>query len=65
MFLLGEIDCREGLLIALERDKFDDLSQAIEATVDIFITVLTNIIHSAKFKVLLCDSGCDIVMMMM
>ena len=36
IFNIGEIDCREGLLHAVNNCKYDTLEEAIEATVDIY-----------------------------
>jgi hypothetical protein len=48
---LGEIDCREGLLLAIERDRYSSIKEGIEKTVDIFIAVLKKLIAVQKIKV--------------
>ena len=51
IFMIGEIDCREGLLVAVERDRYASLIEGIEFTVDIFIAALTKLIAVKKIKV--------------
>jgi tetratricopeptide (TPR) repeat protein len=51
IFMVGEIDCREGLLIALERDLYPGIEAEIVATVKIFIDVLKDLMKRHKFKV--------------
>eukprot|EP00878_Enallax_costatus_P021388 GHUV01022638.1.p1 GENE.GHUV01022638.1~~GHUV01022638.1.p1 ORF type:complete len:323 (+),score=102.04 GHUV01022638.1:87-971(+) len=43
--VVGEIDCREGLLAAVEKLKHPCLQQAIEATVDKHISVLCQLVN--------------------
>ncbi|CAE7449251.1 Aste57867_8367, partial [Symbiodinium microadriaticum] len=50
IFLVGEIDCREGLLVAVERDVYQSVEEGMEATVAIFKGVLTALIKKKKFK---------------
>ena len=40
IFNIGEIDCREGLLRAVDDCKYDTVEEAIKATVDIYISFL-------------------------
>lgn len=40
IFNIGEIDCREGLLRAVNNCKYDTMEEAIESAVDIYITFL-------------------------
>jgi hypothetical protein len=44
VMLFGEIDCREGLLLAVDKCKYDSLEEGIQATVDIYIAVLRSLI---------------------
>ena len=48
---MGEIDCREGLLLALERDRYRNLEEGITTTVRLFTAVLKTLINKKKFKV--------------
>ena len=41
IFNIGEIDCREGLLRAVDNCKYDTIGEAIEAAVEIYIAFLT------------------------
>jgi len=50
IFLLGEIDCREGLLLAVERDIYSNLQEGIEHTVKLFLSSLKKIIQRKKFR---------------
>ena len=49
--MIGEIDCREGLLVAVERDRYASIIEGIECTVDVFIATLKKLIALKKFKV--------------
>lgn len=41
VFIFGEIDCREGLLLAVEKLRYDNVTQGAERTIGIFIKVMT------------------------
>ena len=41
IFNIGEIDCREGLLRAVDNCKYDTIGEAIDAAVEIYIAFLT------------------------
>ena len=51
IFIIGEIDCREGLLVAVERDRYASLAEGMERTIDIFLAALVKIIAVKKFNV--------------
>jgi len=51
IFLFGEIDCREGLLKAVEKCKYKDLEEAMLFTIEIYIKILTEIIDKYSFKI--------------
>jgi len=51
VFLIGEIDCREGLLVAVERGRYATLEEGMRATVSIFKSVVANLVKKRKFKV--------------
>ena len=51
LFVMGEIDCREGLLVALERDRYKNLHEGMINTIKIFITNLKTLINKKKIKV--------------
>jgi len=39
VFILGEIDCREGILVAVEKLRYETPEEGVEHTVRIFIKV--------------------------
>lgn len=43
MFLLGEIDCREGLLICVEKGRYETLDEGIRVVINIFMDVLVKL----------------------
>ena len=48
MFVLGEIDCREGLLVAVEKDQYSSLSSGMHTTLKHFIDVLPPLFKQRK-----------------
>ena len=44
--MLGEIDCREGLLRAVEKDAYPNLESSMKHTSGIFADVLKSIVKS-------------------
>lgn len=51
IFVLGEIDCREGLLTALERGLYPSLEEAMKQTIGIFVKMVKDLKRSRKFRV--------------
>ncbi|GIL62031.1 hypothetical protein Vafri_16345 [Volvox africanus] len=51
ILVLGEIDCREGLLLAVQKGKYASVAQGIEATVDIYLDVLRHMILKRRMEV--------------
>jgi hypothetical protein len=49
--LIGEIDCREGFLIALERDYYDGIEEAMLTTIKGFLHNLQTIQENRQLKV--------------
>ena len=43
VFCFGEIDCREGLLVAIERCRYETLQQGVEATIKIYLEKLRQV----------------------
>lgn len=39
VFVLGEIDCREGILVAVEKLRYETAEEGAEHTIGIFIEV--------------------------
>lgn len=50
--MFGEIDCREGMLLAVERYYYDTLHDAMLHTVGCFVCTLKKVLAKKKFKVL-------------
>lgn len=44
VMMFGEIDCREGLLLAVQKLKYDSLEEAICSTVDLYLEVLVELV---------------------
>ena len=44
VMLFGEIDCREGLLLAVEKCKYDSLEEGIDATLEIYLEALKQLL---------------------
>jgi hypothetical protein len=51
IFILGEIDCREGIIVAVERGKYKNLEEGIVHTVGIFMSVLESLIKQKQLKI--------------
>jgi len=49
----GEIDCREGLLVAVERAKYADLPEAISTVVGIYVNVLRKLAARRRFRLMI------------
>ena len=45
IFLFGEIDCREGLLLAVDKLKYDSVEEAMDVLADIYVGVLTRLVE--------------------
>jgi len=52
LFVLGEIDCREGLLVAVEKDRYPDLETGMRATMAHFLTTLASLVEAKRWRVL-------------
>ncbi|KAF6255223.1 hypothetical protein COO60DRAFT_1662566 [Scenedesmus sp. NREL 46B-D3] len=51
VLLLGEIDCREGLLIAVEKMKYASLSHAVATTVGVYVTLLLQLVQQHTLRI--------------
>ena len=51
VFLFCEIDCREGILMAVEKDRYEDVDAGIRRSVDIYIRALLNLVRTRGFNV--------------
>ena len=47
IFAFGEIDCREGLLVAVERAKYADLAEG--TTVEVYVSTLVGLVARRGF----------------
>jgi len=51
VFLFGEIDCREGIIRAVEHGNYPDLTAGCTAVVDIYIQVLLRLVDERHFTI--------------
>ncbi len=51
VFVFGEIDCREGLLVAVERARHETVDEGVAATVDIYFAALAAIQAQYGFRI--------------
>lgn len=49
VFAFGEIDCREGILVAVEKDRYPDVDTGMRATIAIFMRALKRLVAARKF----------------
>jgi hypothetical protein len=52
LFLLGEIDCREGILVAVEKLRYASVEEGIRHTAQIFVDVASRLARHKRWKVL-------------
>ena len=50
VFVFCEIDCREGILLAVEKDRYKDVDAGIRHVVEIYMKALEDLIAAKKFK---------------
>jgi hypothetical protein len=50
VWIFGEIDCREGLLLAVEKDRYKNLDEAMEKCIAIWMRESTKVIKGRKLK---------------
>jgi hypothetical protein len=51
VFLFGEIDCREGFLLAVEKCRYENIQEAIEFSVNLYVDVLLKIEEKYSFDI--------------
>ncbi|EFJ52545.1 hypothetical protein VOLCADRAFT_116030 [Volvox carteri f. nagariensis] len=51
VLVLGEIDCREGLLLAVQKGKYGSIAEGIDATVAIYMEVLGRMVSERSMEV--------------
>ncbi|RLN15187.1 hypothetical protein BBJ28_00009020 [Nothophytophthora sp. Chile5] len=50
IFLFGEIDCREGILDAVEKCKYESIEEGMTHTIGIFMEVLADVVEKYEFE---------------
>ena len=50
--MIGEIDCREGLLLAVEKDVYPTVTAGMDRVIEIFADVVRKLIRDRRFRVL-------------
>ena len=53
IFAFGEIDCREGLLLAVQRARYKDVQEGIETVVAIYVSALVELAKRRRFRVII------------
>lgn len=48
---IGEIDCREGILLAVERDYYATFDEAVQQTLNVILPVLRDLVTVHKLRV--------------
>lgn len=51
VFMFGEIDCREGLLLAVDKLKYESMEAAMEVLADLYVRVLLKLTQSRRFEI--------------
>jgi len=51
VFLFGEIDCREGLVVSVDKCRYKDITEGALVTIDIYIDVLKKLKEELKFDI--------------
>lgn len=51
IFMFGEIDCREGLLLAVDKLKYADMQEAMGVLADIYMEVLTRTVRERDLRI--------------
>eukprot|EP00966_Prymnesium_polylepis_P332926 7388401-Prymnesium_polylepis.1 len=52
IFAFGQIDCREGLLVAVQRARYETVQQAIDVAVGLYIARLLELAAARQFRIL-------------
>ncbi|KAJ8600417.1 hypothetical protein CTAYLR_001466 [Chrysophaeum taylorii] len=50
VFALGEIDCREGILVAVEKLRYRDVEEGIDATISHFVRAAAAVVRQRQFR---------------
>jgi hypothetical protein len=56
LFLFGEIDCREGILMAVEKGRYKDAEEGVAVTVDHYLHRLQALRRDAGLRIMVCPA---------
>lgn len=51
IFLFGEIDCREGFLVSVQKCRYKDLDEAAQVTIDIYMDILQSLVETYQYEI--------------
>ena len=51
LFIFGEIDCREGLIVCVEKCRYDDVEEGAEVTIKIYLEHLVKLIKAKDLTI--------------
>lgn len=51
IFLFGEIDCREGFLVSVQKARYKDLDEAAQFTIDIYMDILKSLVEQYQYEI--------------
>lgn len=51
IFLFGEIDCREGFLVSVQKCRYKDLDEAAQVTIDIYMDILKSLVETYHYEI--------------
>ncbi|KAK5575602.1 hypothetical protein RB653_006735 [Dictyostelium firmibasis] len=51
VFQFGEIDCREGIIVSVERCRYKDIEEGMNITIDYYISALKDLVDKYKYKI--------------
>ena len=57
LFLFGEIDCREGILMAVEKGRYRDAEEGVGVTVDHYLHRLQALRRDSGLKIMVGEGG--------
>jgi tetratricopeptide (TPR) repeat protein len=52
IFMFGEIDCREGILTAVDKGKYENVEHALQVVVDVYLNKLEEIQNMYHFEIM-------------
>ncbi|GAQ83868.1 hypothetical protein KFL_001660050 [Klebsormidium nitens] len=51
IMMFGEIDCREGIVVSVDKGRYKDLEEGVTATVNIYVKVLRRLVRERGFEI--------------